>query len=408
MNQTSLPSTMGGLLPAVPKPADKVSGDSHLESTKSNSRFREDMKEANKEMKGDKPIEGNKRIDSDKAVDLKDGQAITSADSSPSESGGMQETPDQVTQSSALLVTDSSALNSPLLSVSPRVVDEATLSVPVEVLPLPSVLQSEHVTLSELELPADTITGLPISPLSAMVSTANANIKNTHLPLQPSSTSGLQTQTESLLGNTAILNKIMSEKNNGVPISLLDKEGLKDFDLIQMTKDIEKPLPSTTPVLSPLASKLSADLLPTNPISLNTSFQSAGQWGQAVTDKVMWMSSKGIKEATIQLDPPELGSLQVKVGVNQDQAQVSFTVQHASVREALDQQSTRLREMFAEEGLNLADVDVSDQSQQQDKETENEGSSGYGQQNSSDEELQATITPIQSRQQSYSLVDAYI
>jgi flagellar hook-length control protein FliK len=55
----------------------------------------------------------------------------------------------------------------------------------------------------------------------------------------------------------------------------------------------------------------------------------------------MWMSAKGIKTATIQLDPPELGSLHVKVSINQDQANVSFTVQNASVREALDQNALR-------------------------------------------------------------------
>lgn len=411
MNQTSLPSAMGGLLPASSKPMDKISGDSHLErnvsgnshleSENTNARFKDDMKEAHKEIEGDKSAEQKKTIEEkDKASHVNKG---SDDDFRLDTRGGSQETTEQVTTPSAGL----EALDNSMLSTDPMAVDGAAISMPVT--PLSPRLLNELESLPELELglDVDTVNVSPLSPLSTMIASPNVDITKTTLPLQPHSTIGLQSTT--LLNNPAILNKILGEKGSGVVINLLDNEAVKEFDLTQMTKDIEKPLPSTTPVLSPLTNKISAELLPTNPISLNTSFQSAGQWGQAVTDQVMWMSSKGIKEATIQLDPPELGSLQVKVGVNQDQAQVSFTVQHASVREALDQQSTRLREMFAEEGLNLADVDVSDQSQQQDKDAENEGRSGYGQQNSSDEERQVTtITPIQSGQQSYSLVDAYI
>jgi flagellar hook-length control protein FliK len=179
------------------------------------------------------------------------------------------------------------------------------------------------------------------------------------------------------------------------------------FDISEaLSKELEKPSSSPLLAITPLAAKVSADVLLPSQLSLNTSFQSAGQWGEAVTEKVMWMSSKGIKEAIIQLDPPELGSLQVKVGVNQDQAQVSFTVQNASVREALDQQSMRLREMFAEDGLNLTDVDVSDQSSKEEPNEEKRHNSLT--QNGNDESDEVMVTPLQSASHSYSLVDAYI
>jgi flagellar hook-length control protein FliK len=179
------------------------------------------------------------------------------------------------------------------------------------------------------------------------------------------------------------------------------------FDISEaLSKEPEKPSSSPLLAITPLAAKVSADVLPPSQLSLNTSFQSAGQWGEAVTEKVMWMSSKGIKEATIQLDPPELGSLQIKVGVNQDQAQVSFTVQNASVREALDQQSMRLREMFAEDGLNLTDVDVSDQSSKEEP-NEEQRHNLLGQ-DGNDEPDEVMVTPLQSTNHSYSLVDAYI
>jgi flagellar hook-length control protein FliK len=87
-----------------------------------------------------------------------------------------------------------------------------------------------------------------------------------------------------------------------------------------------------------------------------------GGWSEAVVDRVMLMSSQNLRSAEIQLDPAELGRLEVRISVNQEQTQVTFASPNAGVREALDAQMHRLREMFAQQGMNLLDVNVSDQS----------------------------------------------
>ena len=86
------------------------------------------------------------------------------------------------------------------------------------------------------------------------------------------------------------------------------------------------------------------------------------QWSQAVGEKVLWLAAQNVSSAEINLHPKDLGPMQVKVSVNQEQVTVSFTSQHAVVREVLDQNLNRLRDMFSEQGLNLVNVDVSDKS----------------------------------------------
>jgi flagellar hook-length control protein FliK len=88
-------------------------------------------------------------------------------------------------------------------------------------------------------------------------------------------------------------------------------------------------------------------------------------WNQAVNDRVMVMASKNGQFADIQLDPPELGSLQVRLHLKNDQVSVVFNTPHGSVREALEQNMPRLREMFADQGLNLSDSSVEDHSRGQ-------------------------------------------
>lgn len=99
------------------------------------------------------------------------------------------------------------------------------------------------------------------------------------------------------------------------------------------------------------------------------------QWSQAVGEKVLWLAAQNVSSAEIHLHPKDLGPLQVNVTVNQDQTSVSFTSHHAAVREVLDQNLGRLRDMFTEQGLNLVNVDVSDKSFAR---QQGEGKSGKG------------------------------
>lgn len=85
------------------------------------------------------------------------------------------------------------------------------------------------------------------------------------------------------------------------------------------------------------------------------------QWGDAVAERMVWFSVKSVASAELKLDPPELGPLQVRITTQGDQTNITFTSQHLAVRDALDQSLPRLREIFSENGLNLSNVDVSEQ-----------------------------------------------
>lgn len=87
-----------------------------------------------------------------------------------------------------------------------------------------------------------------------------------------------------------------------------------------------------------------------------------GGWSEAVVDRVMWLSSQNLKSAEIQLDPAELGRLEVRISMNQDVAQVTFASANPNVRDALESQMHRLRELFSQQGMGQLDVNVSDQS----------------------------------------------
>lgn len=85
-------------------------------------------------------------------------------------------------------------------------------------------------------------------------------------------------------------------------------------------------------------------------------------WGEAMVEKVMWMSSQNLRSVEIQLDPAELGPLEIHIQHRGQELQVQFVSQNPSVREALEAQMHRLRDMFGQQGLEQAEVTVADRS----------------------------------------------
>lgn len=80
-----------------------------------------------------------------------------------------------------------------------------------------------------------------------------------------------------------------------------------------------------------------------------------------VAEKVQMMMSKNLKNLDIRLDPPELGRMQIRMTMNSDLANVHFTVSNPQARDIIEQTLPRLREMLAQQGMQLADTSVQQQ-----------------------------------------------
>jgi len=76
----------------------------------------------------------------------------------------------------------------------------------------------------------------------------------------------------------------------------------------------------------------------------------------------MWLSGRGIQSAQIHLNPVELGPVEVKVSVQNDQTVISFNVQNTGVKELLESNVQRLRDMIDQNGGTLAEVNVEERS----------------------------------------------
>ncbi len=82
-------------------------------------------------------------------------------------------------------------------------------------------------------------------------------------------------------------------------------------------------------------------------------------FADALGQRIAWFARNDGGNATLELDPPHLGPLEVSVRVDKGEASVVFVAAQASVRDAVSQALPELRNLFAQSGLSLGNVNVS-------------------------------------------------
>lgn len=99
-------------------------------------------------------------------------------------------------------------------------------------------------------------------------------------------------------------------------------------------------------------------------------------WDQALGQKVTWMIAGEQQSASLTLNPPDLGPLQVVLNVTNSHANATFVAAQPEVRQALEAAMPRLRDMLGEAGIQLGQATVS--------------SGSNGQQNAFDQQQQSS------------------
>ncbi len=137
----------------------------------------------------------------------------------------------------------------------------------------------------------------------------------------------------------------------------------------QATSEMTRPAMSQpAPVADPGLARLPTTLNNLEAMKSSTGIQiRVGEpgWGEAMVSRITLLVGQRISSAQIHINPPELGPIEVRVSLNQEQASVLFVSHSAQVREVLAQSIPRLSDMLAQMGVDLAEANVSDQTPSQ-------------------------------------------
>ena len=91
----------------------------------------------------------------------------------------------------------------------------------------------------------------------------------------------------------------------------------------------------------------------------------SAEFPQSLADRVSFMIDSNLNGAKLQVNPPQLGPIELQIAVQGDHAQVSMSTHSAVTREALESSLPKLREMLGAQGFGQVSVDISQRSYQE-------------------------------------------
>jgi flagellar hook-length control protein FliK len=132
-------------------------------------------------------------------------------------------------------------------------------------------------------------------------------------------------------------------------------------------------------------------------------------FGQELGQQVAWLggqAGQGVKQASIRLNPQELGPIDVKISMDKGRVDVVFSAQHPAAVTAVQQTLPQLDHMLAQHGLSLGHAEVG---QQQGRTASQGGRSSGGQAGTStdSDEAQVVASVSQIAVGTVSLLDAF-
>ncbi|HEY8606477.1 MAG TPA: flagellar hook-length control protein FliK [Noviherbaspirillum sp.] len=137
-------------------------------------------------------------------------------------------------------------------------------------------------------------------------------------------------------------------------------------------------------------------------------------WDQALGQKVVWMVAGEQQSASLTLNPPDLGPLQVVLNVSNSHASATFTAAQPEVRQALEAALPKLREMLGEAGIQLGQASVNSghpqqpgDNGQQAAQSRGTGGNGAGFGDGAGDTAQARVSHVQPASSGTGLVDTF-
>ncbi|QGZ39243.1 flagellar hook-length control protein FliK [Pseudoduganella flava] len=171
---------------------------------------------------------------------------------------------------------------------------------------------------------------------------------------------------------TTTLQQALTEKTDAERLGKLadSKEGIKltsNQKAEAFAAKLASAAPAPQPVLPQSAQALAATVQAADMVATNQLQARVGSnaWEQQLGQKVVWMVAGGDQSASLTLNPPDLGPMQVVLNVSNDSASATFTAHQPETRQAIENALPKLREMMSEAGIQLGNATVSAGTQDQ-------------------------------------------
>jgi flagellar hook-length control protein FliK len=90
------------------------------------------------------------------------------------------------------------------------------------------------------------------------------------------------------------------------------------------------------------------------------------RFGSALSERVQWLVKEGIQSAELTLHPQDMGPIRIEMSIDGTAASIDFAATQADTRAAIEQSLPRLRDLLADQGLQLGGTQIGADTSRQD------------------------------------------
>jgi flagellar hook-length control protein FliK len=279
-------------------------------------------------------------------------------------------------------------------------VDQAAMpvaAIPVDIRPVDSMTTAaaaEPVIDTQATAAAAPATGLSVKPDQASVVPKQADMGNVELPAASTKENALKadeltSQTSGRASSRA--QDFTAALNESVNVASTAMQPVQNTALNALQQQVANTTERLTPRVGTPA------------------------WDQALGQKVVWMVAGEQQSASLTLNPPDLGPLQVVLTVSNSQANATFIAAQPEVRQALEAALPKLRDMLGEAGIQLGQANVNSGTPNQQQGSFDQaasqsarGATQFGDRESTGGDAQMRVSRVQPSSSGLGLVDTFV
>lgn len=180
------------------------------------------------------------------------------------------------------------------------------------------------------------------------------SLRNTRVPdplfAVESARSSHSEQTEATNVSRPVAPLLMTGADTEMPLPRRDVVVNAEPDHLAMPSSVLATMPAAS-VISEVNATSSQRVMVSAPVG-------SEPWQQAIGEQLKVMVHQGVHKAELKLHPEDMGTLQISLRMQQDQAQVTVLSDHPQVRTALEAALPQLRAALAENGIQLGESSV--------------------------------------------------
>ena len=222
--------------------------------------------------------------------------------------------------------------------------------------------RNEHLAASDTDIPTTDVAEEGDAVAALLIDADKPDTKPTEAALDPLASPAKSAKPTDSPAETALVDKPsakIADLPSATPSQTIIQPKQAERSVLDLVDPLQEKPVTNTPVMANQATNHPPAVQEGREISFSvpTPVRDSA-WASDFSNKILWMVNNGKQSAQLTLNPEHMGPVEISLSIDKGHVTANFVSTNAEVRETLETALPRLREMFANSGIELGQTNV--------------------------------------------------